>query len=381
MTKRSKPHIGTMTRRSAIEMIAATAGVTGLTIAGIGGATLVEAATKQSSKGNAKSATQPIIRTLLKDIPPDAIGPGAILFHEHLSIRYPVTRAMAEKQGVPVPANFTDDVDVMVEETRAAGKDGVSLIVDGGHPDMDRSIDALKRIANESGVHIVGSGGYYMDRNYPPEIAAKSADQIADDLVREAKEQHLGAFGEIGQQGGVLTDNERKVFAAVAKAQARTGLPIFTHNAYTGRRVVDPPVPRDTALRQLDILEANGANPAHVVIGHVCCLDDPKAEVAIQLAKRGVFVGFDRVTIPIIPDSQKVTTILAMADAGYIDHVLLASDFSNGRALKKNGGPGVGQALTVFGPMLVNAGMKEETVHKIFVDNARKFLAFKPVAA
>ncbi|PYR40211.1 MAG: hypothetical protein DMF93_11655, partial [Acidobacteria bacterium] len=117
-----------------------------------------------------------------------------------------------------MPASFTDDVDLMIEETTAAGRDGVGCIVDGGHPDMDRDLGALKRIAADSGVLVVASGGFYMQRNYPPDIAAKSADQIADDLVRDAREQRLGAFGEIGQQGGVLTDDARKVFAAVAKA-------------------------------------------------------------------------------------------------------------------------------------------------------------------
>src|SRR6185295_12531560 len=74
-----------------------------------------------------------VIRTLLADVPPDTIK-GAILFHEHLSIRYPLTKALAEKAGRPVPASFTDDVDLMAEETRAAGTDGVGCIVDGGHP-------------------------------------------------------------------------------------------------------------------------------------------------------------------------------------------------------------------------------------------------------
>src|SRR5436853_3985072 len=140
-------------------------------------------------------AQRPIVRTLLADVPPESIA-GALLFHEHLSIRYPLTKALAEKTGRPVPVSFSDDVDLMVEETRAAGKDGVGLIVDGGHPDMDRDLAALTRIAKESGVHIVASGGFYMQRNYPPEIAAKSAEQIADDLIADAKAQRLGAFGE-----------------------------------------------------------------------------------------------------------------------------------------------------------------------------------------
>jgi phosphotriesterase-related protein len=320
-----------------------------------------------------------IIRTLLKDVPAETVN-GSVLFHEHLSIRYPLTKALAEEQGRPVPPTFSDDVDLMVEEVKAAGKDGVACIVDGGHPDMDRDLVALKRIATESGVLIVGSGGFYMQRNYPKDIATRTADQIADELVRDAKTQQLGAFGEIGQQGGVLTDDEKKVFTAVGKAQKRTGLPVFTHNPYTGVRVANPPVPMDAALRQLDVLEAAGINPKHVCIGHICCLDDVKAEIPKQLAKRGVFVGFDRVEIPIVPDAQKVTTILAFLEAGYVDQLLLSSDFSNGRALKKNGGPGIAQTVTVFGPMLTKAGVSEATLRHILVDNPRRFLAFVPKA-
>jgi phosphotriesterase-related protein len=153
---------------------------------------------------------------------------------------------------------------------------------------------------------------------------------------------------------------------------------VFTHNPYTGMRKVDPPIPMDAALRQLDVLEAGGANPQHLAIGHVCCLDDVRAEIPKQLAKRGVFVGFDRVTIPIVPDAQKVTTILAFLEAGHVDHLLLSSDFSNGRSLKKNGGPGIAQTLTVFVPMLKNAGVSDATLRQILVDNPRRFLAVVP---
>src|SRR5207237_6091660 len=107
--------------------------------------------------------------------------------------------------------------------------------------------------AKEAGVAIVASGGFYMQRNYPPDIATKSADQIAEELARDAKAQRLGAFGEIGQQGGVLTDDEKKVFTAVGKAQAKTGLPIFTHKAYTGSSQVARPVQMDAALNQLAV--------------------------------------------------------------------------------------------------------------------------------
>ena len=125
----------------------------------------------------------------------------------------------------------------------------------------------------------------------------------------------------------MLTDDERKVFTAVAKAQVRTACRSSrtTRTRDAGRRTA---VPMDAALKQLDVLEAAAPNAEHIAIGHVCCLDDPKAEIPKQLAKRGVFVGFDRVTIPIVPDAQKVTTILAFLEAGYADQLLLSSDFA-----------------------------------------------------
>ena len=51
--------------------------------------------------------------------------------------------------------------------------------------------------------------------------------------------------------------------------------------------------------------------------------------------------------------------------------------FSNGRALKKNGGPGIAQTKTAFGPMLVKAGVSE-ALRQILNDNSRRFLAFVP---
>ena len=62
-----------------------------------------------------------------------------------------------------------------------------------------------------------------------------------------------------------FTADERKVFRAVGKAHVKNNLPIFTHNNYgTG-----PDVPRDIALRQLDVYESVGVNPRRIAIGHM----------------------------------------------------------------------------------------------------------------
>lgn len=324
---------------------------------GLGGAVL----------GAQAPAPRRVIRTLGGDLDPAAVR-GAVLFHEHLSMRFPVD----------APSHFTDDVSMMVDEARAAKADGLGLIVDGGHPDMHRSLAALQRIGQESGLPVVASGGYYMDRTYPADLAGKSADQIADELAREAARDRLGAFGEIGQQGGVLTAAETTVLRAVAKAHVRTGLPVFTHNPYLGTRPGAADIPRDAALRQLDVLEAAGAPAAAVAIGHVCCLHDPKAEIAVALAKRGAFVGFDRVTLQLLPDADKVIAVMALVEAGHADRLLLSSDFASARSLKKNGGAGLAQTATVFGPMLRKAGLPEATLTRILTENPKRFLTCSP---
>ena len=312
-----------------------------------------------------------IIRTLQKDLPPDALASGTTLFHEHLSIDLP--------QFGPRPANApplqpppTDDVNMIVEEVRAATKDGVICIVDGGHPDMKRKMETLKTIADKTGMFIVASGGYYMERVYPADIATSHEDQIADGLVREANANRYGAFGEIGENpDAAMSAEERKVFRAVGKAHVRTNLPIFTHNAYgTG-----PNVPKDAGLRQLDVLESVGVKPQHIVIGHTCCLDDPTADVIKQIAKRGAFVGFDRVTGGRVPDEGKIKMLLAFFEAGYADQLLLSSDHTGSRTLDA---PAYRRTTSGFVPKLREAGVNDDMIHGLLVDNPRRFLAFVP---
>jgi len=339
-----------VSRRSALSLLAS--GVTGLGMA---------------SGAGAAQPPRRVIRTLTGDVAPEDVR-GTVLFHEHLSMRFPLDAA----------SHYTDDVGLMVDEARAARADGLGLIVDGGHPDMFRRLDALTRITRESGLPVVASGGFYMQRTYPAVLETQSADQIADGLADEAARDRLGAFGEIGQQGGVLTATEHKVLQAVAKAAMRTGLPVFTHNPYLGVRPGAADIPHDAALRQLDILEKAGMAPAALAIGHVCCLHDPKAEVAIAIARRGAFVGFDRVTLALVPDADKVVAAMSLIEAGHADRLLLSWDFASARSPKKNGGAGLAQTATVFGPMLLKAGLPPATLTRILTENPKRFLACTP---
>ena len=316
--------------------------------------------------------TQPVIRTILRDVAPEELGDGAILMHEHLSATSPFP--FQPQPDDPSP-HFTSDVDLITEEVRLAGADGVACIVEAGHAyDLGRNLDAIRSIASGSGVHIVGTGGFWRGPAHPPDIATKSVEQITDELVEEAQREGYGAFGETGTSAP-MTDDERKVFTATARAHLRTGIPIFTHNPYPGE---EP----EAALRQLDIFEAEGVDLNHLVIGHVCCLDQPEADVAIEVASRGASVGFDRFGwANFVEDSKRVAMIVKLVEAGHADKVVLSSDFFREEQLQKSGGPGFSKVVTVFAPMMRETGLDEATVSGFLRDNSLRWLAFRPQIA
>ena len=316
-----------------------------------------------------------VIRTILRDLSPNAFGNGAILFHEHLSFGGSFFERMrpanAPRPATPPAPSYLENPDLVIEEVRAAAKDGVSCIVDGGHADMGTNYEHLRKIAEQSGVHIVASGGYYLQIMYPPEVSAQSEDQLVEGLVREAAAKRWGAFGEIGSSEE-MTSDERKVFRVMGKTQVRTGLPVFTHTSHAGCK--------KCALEQLDILESTGANLRNVCIGHLSDIrDDAKAETHKQIAKRGAFLGFDTVGHQLGQgDGKKVELIMEVLQAGYEDSILLSSDFAAERETKFNGGAGYGSVTAVFLPKLRYAGVTDATIHKITVENPKRFLAFVP---
>jgi phosphotriesterase-related protein len=314
----------------------------------------------------------PIIRTVLGDVAPASLGTTATLFHEHLSFEWAKVRGPGGRGPQTGPEK---DVALVAEQINAAAAENVGCIVDAGTTDIGRDVGFLKEVAGRTRVHIVACGGLYMQRTYPPDLAARSEEQIADDLVRDATVNRYGAFGEIGETPDApMSAGERKVFRSVGRAHLRTNLPIFTHNAYgTG-----PNVPRDAALHQLDAFESVGVRPGRVAIGHACCLDDPSAGVIKDIAKRGAFVGFDRVTGGQVPDEKKVQMLLAFLDAGHADNLLLSADYNfTARSAAR---PGYGSTLTVFVPKLRQAGVSEQVIRRVTIDNPRRFLGFVPAS-
>jgi phosphotriesterase-related protein len=332
-----------------------------------------------------------IVRTVLGDLDPSAVS-GATLMHEHLGTGVPEP---ARGGGAPAPPDPTRDAAWMAQELQAARKAGLGCIVAAQTiVPGDGNIPYLTTLAKTTGLHIVAAGAYYSAQTYPRDVASKSEEQIAADLVQAARNGRFGAFGEFGMLNNTadLDPLERKVFHAVARAQAQTGIPIFTHTNYsTGANVA-----MDIGLRQLDALESGGGRLASIAIGHVCCLDDPMVSVARRIAQRGAYVAFDRVTRQQqwVPDEKKARMVAALIDAGLVDRLLISSDYIGrvntavgevnmypGPLHARDGGPGYARPLILFLPHLRKAGVSEDAIRRLTVDNPRRFLSFVPAQA
>jgi phosphotriesterase-related protein len=250
----------------------------------------------------------------------------------------------------------------------------------------------LRQIATRTDLHVVVCGGYHSQRTYPADMPSRSEEQLVDEFVRDAAAQRWGGLGEIGSSPK-MTPDERKVFRAIGKASVQTNLKIFTHTPYHGGKCEDGPGGGTCAVQQLDIFESVGVDPKNVCIGHVGDIrNEPNADTHKAMAKRGAWIGFDSSTLEGERwgyDTERVTMIKSLVDAGYVDQLLLSSDYNgdeklfgippDGKPRSVNGRlPGYGRTLTVFVPMLRKAGINDETLNRILVDNPRRFLAFVP---
>ena len=356
-----------MNRRQALELLGMSAA-----------AAVLPAKTFAQAEGTPTFPKGAIIRTILKDYAPEELAGGATLFHEHFQLAtdfnakfFAAAAAVRAANGLPpAPArgggpgraggpppgpDIMHDVDLMTAEVKKAAMEGnIACIVEAGHPEMGRDVNFVRQVAMKAGVPIVIGGGFYSQPWYPREISTMSEDQILKALIKQVDDDVVGAFGEIGSWDEISKD-ERKVFRAVGRAHVATNIPIFTHTGIPGK----------SALEQLDIFEDAGVDPRHVVIGHLGNLVDPNVYVHKQICRRGAFVGFDRQGVN---DTQQVPMVMALIEAGFADHLMFSADASSGYA----------KTVTVFLPKLKAAGATDDVLHKIMVDNPRRFLAFVP---
>ena len=310
---------------------------------------------------------------------------GTTLMHEHLFVNlmreYRFTgllnqaEVMADEVRLFVEAGGATIVDVTPAELTAGASPDPDGIMSGtplsGHDQDSRkaaNVRAIVDLAQATSVNVVVGTGHYRDPYLGEWIDAHSSDAIAELLVRDidegfpGTEVKAGIIGEVGADKWYISAREERVIRAAARAQVRTGLAITTHAARW-------PV----GIPQLDLLAAEGVDPARVVIGH--CDSVPIPEYHLEIARRGAFVQLDLLRGTTAAQTiTGVRMVMALVHAGYLEHILLSHDNAGVGELTYGGGNGYAFIPTTFAQHLRDEGLSQDEVDQILIKNPRRAL-------
>jgi len=317
------------------------------------------------------------IQTVLGPIRPADLG--VTYSHEHLIIRGGL--------GLVREPNFKlDSVEKMLEELESFKAAGGRTMVDMMPLDTGRQPADLLTISRRSGVHVVAATGFHKEMYYDDEhwIHHYSAEQIADLLIAELSEgmdrwSYNGPLVDrIDARAGVIklateyhymTPTQHKLIEAYGMAHVAAGCPISTHTEHG-----------TLGLEQVEALQRAGVPPSAVLVGHLDRL--PDLEYHKEVACTGAFVIYDGPSrAKYGPDSQVISLITGMVEAGYGKQVLLSTDMARKSYLRAyGGGPGLDYVLTRFLPRLQREGVSQEAIDDIMIHNPARAFGRRPLA-
>lgn len=260
-----------------------------------------------------------------------------------------------------------DCYELLRDELRQLYALGVRNLVEVTNRYMGRNALFMQRLMADTGICVLPSTGYYQQAFYPPHVAQRSVDALANEMIDEIRvgldQTPLKArvIGEIGSSRGLITEDEKKVFQAAALAHLATGRPISTHTTLS-----------TMGLEQLALLKRCGVEPEYIVIGH--CDLKPNLDTVLALLDEGAWVQFDTIgKNDYFPDSERVAMLMALCRRGLLGRVMLSMDMTRRSHLRANGGLGFSWLLTDFVPMLHEAGMSQHDVDRMLRDNPARF--------
>lgn len=310
--------------------------------------------------------TAPHVQTVLGPLDPADLG--VTLPHEHTAISL---------WHIPNRWDYWElrrDEPLILDELRRFRDAGGRSLVDLTLPGVGRDPVWLRRLSEASGLSIVMGAGWYREPYYPAEalIDRRSVDSLADELARDATDGvggtgiRAGIFGEIGTDKPWLSAREERVHRAVARAAHRTGLAISTHAAQSA-----------VGLDQLRVFEEEGADLSRVVIGHAD--SNPSLEYYLAIIERGASVEFDFLGMSFTPlerhgEGRVVELICELLARGHAERILLSQDVCHDSQLTRYGGNGYAYLAGTFLPRLRAAGVSDDEIGTITIDNPRRLL-------
>ena len=319
------------------------------------------------------------IQTVLGPVPVDQLG--KTLMHEHVFVSFP---------GAEFDPRYTFDRKAFVALAVSRLKDlvalGVSTFVDPCPIELGRDVRLLAEVSERSGMHIVCATGFYFEAmGIPPYWRHATVDEIADLYVREIEQGIDGTdirAGLLKCSTGApqISELERRCLTAASIAQRRTGVPILTHTE-AGQCGPD----------QQDLFESQGVPLNRCLIGHSC--GNPDHAYHLGIAKRGSFVGFDRIgNVRRQSDDIRAENVVKLIEAGHAERVMLSQDrycgwrgkffyeTSEERTREIDAARATGDwpptytyLFDTFIPMLRARGVSQQTIDAILTDNPRRF--------
>lgn len=313
------------------------------------------------------------VNTVLGAIPAAELGLVAI--HEHIGYGMPGSELDSKWWKTPEQA-----YEETVPKLRRFHELGGGTFVDATGICNGRDIDYYKSLSAKTGVHIVASTGFVGGDTALAHFARASVDYLAEVFEHEIT-VGIGNTGtkagiiKVGvSRGGRMTELDKRIYRAAARAAKKTGVPILTHLAIDAEPAIE--------IFNDEQLPLN-----RVLFGHVDDGVNADKTKDTWIAEQGGRIGFDtfgyETELPdppfwARPRKERLDHFLRFIGEGYLGQVLASAD-ANCSPL---GWPGVkGHTVNyIFDdliPDLREAGMDEASINTIFVENPASFLTIQ----
>ena len=313
------------------------------------------------------------VNTVLGTIATEDLGITAM--HEHIGFGLPGCDLDTHWWKKPEEA-----FDMTIQKLRRFREHGGKTFVDCTGIGNGRDVEYFQVLSKKTGVHVVAVTGFVAGDSALPYFRKQSIEYLTDLFVHEITVGIDGSSAKAGaikvgvSRGGKLTELDKRIYRAAARAALKTGAPIITHLC----------IDAETTLQ---ILEEEGLPFNRILMGHA---DDGKYlddERDSMLAEKGCYVGFDTIGYDSEmegapywsrPRLERVEHFLRFINKGHLDQAVISAD-ANCCALGWPGlkGHSVNYLFEEFLPDLRKAGVTENTFEQLLVHTPAKFLTLQ----
>jgi phosphotriesterase-related protein len=317
------------------------------------------------------------VNTVFGKLPVDVLG--VTLIHEHLCNSF----AGWDCDAYSLPYDRSIAADFCVEAIEDAKLYGLNTLVDVTPIDLGRDVELQKIVSERTGINIISATGLYeesMGSSSYFKFRSTFSDATAEIYETFMKEitQGIGDTGvrpgviKVGTGDGSISVYEEGVLRAAARANRETGISIVTHT-----------VSGTMGPEQADLFIREGCDPGRIMIGHMC--DSSNIDYHKSVLEKGTFIAFDRFGLDaLVPDATRKDCIIKLVELGYADRIMLSHDYVPYFCGRTNKLPDFTKdlipdwsfthVLKNIIPGLKDAGLSDETVNTIMVDNPRRLL-------